>query len=72
MKNTIAARKILETALLSKRVVCVEVHNSHGEVLELIFEDGATLKVCSTAGLSDKSITEDPHSIYLSLNDKAL
>jgi hypothetical protein len=72
MKNTIAAAQTLGIALCGQRVTEVEVHNSHGEVLELVFENGTRLHVCSTHGICDKSVKDDPNDIYVSLNERAL
>ena len=72
MKNTITAPETLEKALCGKKIIRVEIHNSHGEVLEIVFEDGNRLHVCSTYGLADSTIKPDPHAIYVSLNGDAL
>ena len=72
MKDTVSAHHILGEALCGKKVVRVEVHNSHGEVLELWFENGTVLNVCSTHGICDKSVKDDPNDIYVSLNEMAL
>jgi hypothetical protein len=72
MKNTVTAPHILGESICGKRVVRVEVHNSHGEVLELTFEDGNRLHVCSTHGLEDETVRDDPNDIYVSLNGKSL
>ena len=72
MKNTVSAPAILEKTLCGKRVVRAKVHNSHGEVLELVFEDGTILRACSTHGLCDSTVKDDPNHIYVSLNEEAL
>ena len=59
-------------ALCGQKVVRVEVHNSHGEVLELVFGDGTRLHVCSTHGICDKTVKDDPNDIYVSINERAL
>lgn len=72
MKNRATALNALVNGILGQQLVAVEVHDSHGEVLELRFQNGQTLKVCSTHGIEDDTVKDDPNDIYLSLNDNTL
>ena len=71
MKNhTIAQHELAK--LLGKRLTGVIIHGSHGEILEMQFEDNQIVYVCSTHGIDDKSVKDDPNDIYVSINEKAL
>ena len=72
MKNRIAAKETLTRTLMGKRLAKVTLDAAHGELLELMFEDGTKLKVCSTHGIDDATVPNDPNDIYISINDKAL
>ena len=72
MKNRATALNALVNGILGQQLVAVEVHDSHGEVLELIFENGRQLSVCSTHGICDKSVKDNRDHIYVSLDEKSL
>lgn len=71
MKDRNTAQSKLDT-LCGKTVMVAEAHFAHGEVIELTFDDGTRLHVCSTYGLQDKTIKPDTNDIYVSLNGEAL
>ena len=72
MKNRTSAQATMTRALLGKRLTKISLDTAHGELLELMFEDGTKLKICSTHGIDDASVLDDPNDIYISLDDKAL
>jgi hypothetical protein len=67
MRRSIPNPKVL-TDLKGKRLVNVIMHNSHGDVMELVFEDASTLSVCTTHGLMDKTVEDDPNDLYILVN----
>lgn len=55
--------------LIGKKVQKVSVSTAHGDVLEIVFADGTSLGVCTTHGLTDESVEDDPNDLYITLND---
>lgn len=69
MKN--ALTKKLQK-LVGLTIESVEVGTAHGEVLRIIFTDGNRLNVCSTHGLDDPEVPDDPNDICVSINGENL
>ena len=72
MKSRSTAPLTLALALIGKTITKVSLDLSHGELLEIIMADGTKLKICSTHGIDDTTVPNDPNDIYISINDKAL
>lgn len=55
-----------------KTIRNVHLSTSHGDVFEICFEDGTSLKFCTTFGLIDTSIEPDKDDLYITINDKPI
>ena len=59
-------------ALVGKTVDHVLWHNSHGDVLEIVFTDGTRLCTCTFAGAETKYLNPDINDLYVSINGQEL
>lgn len=61
--------EVLQT-FVGKRIEKIHLSTSHGDVLEVQFEDGSTIAVCTTKDLVHNNVEFDPDDLFITANDQ--
>lgn len=69
-KRTCNSQALID--LEGKVIRNVHLSTSHGDVLEICFEDGSTLKVMTTKDIMDRSVEFDPNDLYITTNEQPI
>lgn len=69
-KRTCNSQALID--LEGKQVRNVHLSTAHGDIFEVCFEDGTSLKLCTTKDILDKNVEHDPDDLYILINDKPI
>lgn len=69
-KRTVNSQALIN--LEGKQIRNVNLMTAHGDVFEICFEDGTSLKVCTTFGLIDDTVEPNVDDLYITINDKPI